>query len=237
MYFILCPHQIHHWHIFLNLLWALCLQDHFSHEFTSLFPPVLGGFIKTPFAVLMWFFFHAVDSFLLSSHAFQTVLFKGIIVALPASFFESPFHNSLSAAAFWSRRAAFCFNTVDNMRWVSRIYVGFRRKPLEKELTSLALTDYLLHLCLEAHRGFQIMLRLTTIKYLFVSRIFQLGGWILRRSFQRGSKLEGCLRIEKSVTGWHSFRTKPQVTGSHTGQLFPFWGSCYIGRSRCDGWS
>lgn len=105
---------------------------------------------KPPFAVLMWFFFfHAVDSFLLSSHAFQTVLFKGIIVALPASFSESLFHNSLSAAAFWSRRAAFCFKIVDNMRWVSRIHVGFRRKPLEKELTSLALTDYLLHLCLD----------------------------------------------------------------------------------------
>lgn len=102
------------------------------------------------------------------------------------------------------------------MKWVSRVYVSFRSKPLEKELTSLP-TDYPLQLCLEAGRGFHIMLRLTTMKYLFVSRILQLGGWILRRSFQRGSKLGGCLRIEKSVTGWHSFGDKA------TGHRLSYW--------------
>lgn len=150
MCFILCPHQIHHWHIF----WIFCelsvckiislmnLRLHFLQFWV--------GSSKTALHSADVIFSHAVDSFLLSSHAFQRVLFKGIIVRLPASFFQSPFHNSLSAAAFWSRCAVFCFNTVDNMRWVSRIYVGFCSKPLEKELTSLALTDYPLHLCLEA---------------------------------------------------------------------------------------
>lgn len=150
MYFILCPYQIHHWLIF----WIFCELS--VCKIISLTNVLLGflqfwvGSSKTALrSADVIFFFHAVVSFLLSSPAFQTVLFKGIIVALPASFSESLFHNSLSAAAFWSRRAAFCFKIVDNMRWVSRIHVSFRRKPLEKELTSLALTDYLLHLCLD----------------------------------------------------------------------------------------